>query len=346
MVRTILVIAGNSVDYALGENIIKLPFLHALRRWFHDTHISWGPGLGEPLMLGALAPLFAGHVSEVIRDLSMPKTMVAALNQGAILPGRHFDLVIDTQSHPGCTLQARRIGHQRFIARTWHWWFSDGRPPPGQSRSPRLVHRLLELLSAATGCVVEAPYDPLPLPAEWHERAAALLLSGPVYIGLAPGAGNKVRGKCWRLDGYIAVAQQQAAQGRVPVFILGPVEAEWEAFLRVEVPSALFPDLSAGPALTVALGQRLAAAVANCSGTGHMLASGGCPMVSLFGPTDPKKYAPWSHRVVAIRAADFGNRAIDSIPVPIVIEAVEHILRPEWTGPAERLLGPPGLRPL
>lgn len=344
MIRTMLVIVGSEVDNALGENIIKLPFLHSLRATFPEARISWAPGVGEPLMLGPLAPLFDGHVSEVVRDLAMSKSLAAAFNRSLVLEGRRFDLVIDTQAYISRTLQARRIGHGRFISRTWGWLFSDGRPPSGQPDSPRLVHRLAALAAAAAGRLVAAPYE-TPLPEEWRQRAAALLPKGPVYIGLAPGAGNKERGKCWPLEGYIAVARRQMEQGRVPVFLLGPGEVAWTERLKGELPSALFPDLSPGPALTVALGARLAAAVANCSGTGHMLAAGGCLMVSLFGPTNPRKYAPWSRRVVALRAADFGDGGIGAIPVAAVADAVEHIQRFN-TDVAEYLLGPQGLSPL
>jgi hypothetical protein len=68
-------------------------------------------------------------------------------------------------------------------------------------------------------------------------------------------------------------------------------------------------------------------------------------MVSLFGPTDPRKYAPWSRRVVALRAADFGGGGIGAIPVAAVADAMEHIQRFN-TNVAEYLLGPQGLRPL
>lgn len=344
MIRSILIIIGGETDYALGENMIKLPLLHSLRASFPEARISWAPGLGEPLILGPLAPLFAGHVSEVVPDLVRSKSLAAAFDRSPSLQGRRFDLVIDTQVYLSRTLQARRIGHGLFISRTWRWLFSDRRPPPGQPDSPRLVHRLLALAAAAAGRPIAPSYQ-TPLPEEWHQRAAALLPVGPIYIGLAPGAGNKERGKCWPLEGYIAVARRQTEQGRVPVFLLGPGELAWAERLKNEFPSALFPDLSAGPALTVALGARLAAAVANCSGTGHMLAAGGCPMVSLFGPTDPRKYAPWSRRVVALRAADFGTGGIGTIPVEAVADAVEYIQRFN-TEVAEYLLGPQGLRPL
>ena len=56
----------------------------------------------------------------------------------------------------------------------------------------------------------------------------------------------------------------------------------------------LLAGLYAVAFLSVAMGALLAGAVANCSGTGHMLAAGGAAMVSLYGPIDPEKYVPYS----------------------------------------------------
>jgi ADP-heptose:LPS heptosyltransferase len=74
----------------------------------------------------------------------------------------------------------------------------------------------------------------------------------------------------------------------------------------------------------MALGQRLAVAVANCSGIGHILAAGGAPMVSLYGPTPPDKYAPYTPALITLRAQDFGETGeIDNIPLEAVSAAVE-----------------------
>lgn len=320
--QTILVYVSSDPDDALGENVIKLPFLHALRASFPGARISWIAGTGTPLFAGPLRPLVDGHIDELLTDLDLPNRVSAALNLRQRLPQRQFDLIVDTQRYPLRSLQLRRIRHRRFISGVWKWALSDAGPPAGQPHTPHLVDKLMELVAAAAGRVVSPPWT-VPLAPQWTRTAAALLPEGPAYVGFAPGAGNKARGKCWPVEHYIAAAQDQADKGRLPVFILGPAEMQWADSIRAAVPQALIPDLSAGPALTVALGGRLAAAVANCSGTGHMLAAGGCSMVSLFAPTDPRKYAPHTRRRICLRAQDFGGTTIEAIPVAAVRDAVD-----------------------
>src|SRR5439155_6942358 len=131
-------------------------------------------------------------------------------------------------------------------------------------------------------------------------------------------------------------AHAEAERGRVPVFLLGPEESEWQGKLRAAVPQALFPEeanrgLISGPCLVAALGERLSAAVANCSGTGHLLAAGGAPMVSLYGPTRPEKYAPFARALICLKAQDYGSPRIDAVPLNAVLAAVE---RQVAVGPA------------
>jgi ADP-heptose:LPS heptosyltransferase len=258
--------------------------------------------------------------------------------------GRHFDLIVDTQRYLGRTLFLRRIPHRRFISGTWRYVWSSAPPPRGvPRRPPRLVDKLLGLAAAAAGLPVAVP-NPMPLPPALRTRAAALLPPGHVHVGLAPGAGNKHTGKCWPLEGFVALARAQVERGRVPVFLLGPAEAsEWLAPLRAAVPEALFPEQQdspepAGPCLAAALGARLAAAVANCSGTGHLLAAGGAPMVSLYGPTRPEKYAPFARALICLKAQDYGADRIDGIPLDAVATAVE---RQVAIGPAAALAREP-----
>jgi ADP-heptose:LPS heptosyltransferase len=252
-----------------------------------------------------------------------------AWRRGHPVLGRRFDLIVDTQRCLGRTLFLRQVPHRRFVSGTWRYVWSSAPPPRGvPRRPPRLVDKLLGLAAAAAGHPVAAP-NPIPIPADLRARAADLLRPGPTYVGIAPGAGNKHSGKCWPLDAFVSLARVQVDHGRVPVFLLGPEEAsEWLAALREAVPQALFPEqqagaTSAGPSLTVALGERLDAAVANCSGTGHLLAAGGAPMVSLYGPTRPEKYAPFARALICLKAQDYGSDRIDAIPLDTIAAAVE-----------------------
>lgn len=150
------------------------------------------------------------------------------------------------------------------------------------------------------------------MPEAYREAALELLPSGPAYIAIAPGAGRQVTGKCWPVDRYAALARRQAEMGRVPVILLATHENGWEEHFA-EIPGAKFPlsenlahhsRVPSDPTLTVALAERLSVAVANCSGTGHMLALGGVALVSLFGPTKPAKFAPLARQGECITTGD------------------------------------------
>ena len=332
-VRSILVYVTSDVDNALGENVLKLPLLLALDRAFPMARIAWVPGTSGAFYLrDSLAPLVGGRIEEFITDLAIPTDPRAAFFARHPILERHFDLIVDTQRYFGRTLFLRRIPHGRFISGTWRYLLSNARPPnPLKLRPPRLVDKLLGLAAAAAGRPI-AVANPIPLPEPWRARAAALLPAGPCYVGLSPGAGNQETGKCWPLESFIAVARAQVGRGRMPVFLLGPEERPWEARLREAVPQALFPEqrnradapgVIAGPCLVAALAERLAAAVANCSGAGHLLAAGGAPMVSLYGPTRPEKYAPFARALICLKAQDYGSGRIDAIPLDAVLAAVE-----------------------
>jgi ADP-heptose:LPS heptosyltransferase len=239
-------------------------------------------------------------------------------------------LVIDTQRRVPTTLILRRIECGTFVSGAADFAFSSLKPPPAYRKPATMIRQILDLLEIASGVPIAAP-ETSNVDAAFARRAADLLPEGPAYVGFAPGAGG--RHKCWPLERYIAVANAQAARGRVPVLVLGPDEADWHDGLREAVPRALFPlqDPRAGaeaksPLLTIALAARLRAAVANDSGGGHLLAAGGVPLISLGGPSAFEKAAPQAKTLRKIVARDYGGTAMTFIPIDAVEAALEDLL--------------------
>ncbi|HEX3499158.1 MAG TPA: glycosyltransferase family 9 protein [Stellaceae bacterium] len=312
----------------LGDGVMKLPFVRALRYCFPSARITWLAGKGKTVYAGTLAPLVGDCLDEVIEEAGIGSRAGELLRRP--LADRRFDLVIDTQRRVLTSLILRRIRAKCFVSGAADFLLSSRRPPRGTRKPPSMIGQLFALLGLAAGHPVAPVFD-LALDASWRDRAAALLPRGPLYVGLAPGAGGAH--KRWPRERFVALAQAQIAAGREAVFLLGPDESDWLGALRGAVPGALFPLQLAAPAgdpasplLTLAVAQRLAAAVANDSGTGHLIAAAGCPLVSLFGPTRAEKFAPAARRLEIVEAQDFGASDMDAIPLDAVAAALERVL--------------------
>ncbi len=301
----------------MGDALIKLPFVRALRHAFPTAELLWIAGRGRSAYAGALAPLMPGLLDRVIEQCGVGGGLRAALGSPRL------DVLIDTQSHVGTTLALRALWSRRFVSAAADYWLSGVWPPRGYRKPRRLIRRLLDLAEFATGrpAVTEGT---LALPAAATTRAAALLPAGPCYVAQVVGAGG--RHKAWPAARHVELAEALAAAGRVPVLILGPAEHDLVAPLAARLPAARFPLQEAGGAadvaLTIALGARCAAAVAADCGGGHMMAASGVPLVSLFGPTDPEKFAPWTPRLTIMRAQQFGAADMAAIPAPPVMAAL------------------------
>lgn len=320
---TIGVIVGRDL---IGDALIKLPFVRALRNAYPKAEISW--------ITSQSTTAFAGALREETRHLidrvyETPPWISAAGGAPA------FDLLLDTRNRWKLAVEARRIlPHKVFVAMAMRYLFSDIRPPFLQRRPQHMVDRLLQMVELAAG------YSPsstgsLPVPEDLVRKARQLLPEGRVYIGFAPGAGNPI--KIWPRHKFEKVAKSQEAKGRVPVFLLGPQELAWYDELAAALPSAKFPlqDYNAwGTAQltishTMAVAKCLDAAVANDSGVGHMLAAVDCRLISLFGPTSAEKLAPRVSRGEVVYAGDFGaSSSMSAIPWEAVDAAVDKILPP------------------
>ncbi len=229
------------------------------------------------------------------------------------------------------TLIVRRIRHRVFVSGSAGYRLSDRRPPARARKPASMIGQMLQLIEAAGG---RPGRDQAALRLDPALRDAAARLMPPgegPYVGLAPGAGG--RHKRWPLERFIAVAAAQQERGRRPVFFLGPDEAEMASAVRAALPDASLPlqaaaaeGLEITPMLTIALAEGLAAAVANDSGAGHMLAAADRPLVSLFGPTSPEKFAPSTGRLAVLTAQSYGGSQMTAIPMAAVADALEGLL--------------------
>lgn len=323
--QTILVYVG--LD-RVGDALLKLPFVRGLRHAFPDARITWLAGKDTSVYASAMAPAVLGLIDEVIEKAGVGLDPMELLHRP--LGGRRFDLVIDTQRVALASLALMRIPCKWRLSPFAKFLFSSVKPSKGYKFPKTMLRQMLDLLEMATGGKIATPERiEVTIPAEMQDEARRLLPDGPRYVGLAPGAGGKP--KCWPLERFAEVGSALSGGGFTPVYLLGPQEPEWKEALAAKVPQALFPLQEPGvaerfaysPLLTIALGERLQASLANDSGVGHMLAISGRPLVSLFGPTSPAKFAPVSSRLSIVTAQSFGGREMHLIPTQAALEALK-----------------------
>lgn len=310
----------------LGDALLKLPALTALRPAFPDHHISWLAGTGFTFYARQLGPLVETMIDEVREDVRLGQSLKEFWHPP--LRNEFYDVIIDTQNRVKSTLLLKHVPHRLFVSPTANFFFSD-RKPAGPHKQGSIQRRLLQLIGLAGGCQAEANFT-LYLPEQYRSAAARLLPAGRCYIGLAPGSG--VARKCWPLESFIDLAGIQADSGRTPVFFLGPKEAGWQEKIAAAVPASLFPEQEPvctddnTVLLSLALAERINAGVANDSGTGHIFATAGQPLISLFGHSNAEKFVHESHNRTTIFARNFGGTEMHRIPVTAVAEAIDKIL--------------------
>jgi ADP-heptose:LPS heptosyltransferase len=311
----------------LGDVMLKRPFLMGLRGAFPE-HEVWWIATHQSSMADELRPLLGAHVARVITHAGLDGPIGPLRERLRALPA--FERVFDARTKLSTVAVTRfTLRHGGFYCCLPGYVLCDGRPP--SRRRPRhIAERMTSLIACATG----APADPPPpLAASPAATAAArqALADGPTWVGIAPG--SRQADKNWPLERFGETARALAAAGVTPVFFLGPQEGEVEARIAGTAPGARVlraePDAAPGAGLDrlIAQGQRLAVLLANDNGVGHLIGAAGVPVVSLFGPTDPARWAPVAPASLIVRAQDFGGGAdMAAIPASAAIQAVMTML--------------------
>ena len=114
----------------------------------------------------------------------------------------------------------------------------------------------------------------------------------------------------------------------IPTFILGPQEKDLERNLSREFGKKIIVINSESPMQTIKAAQKCRAGVSNDTGCGHLIASTGIPTVTLFGPTNYKKFSPIGNsRSISISSQKiFKSENINAIPVNLVIKKLKRIV--------------------
>lgn len=282
--RSILVLRGG----ALGDFLLTLPLLRTLRAAFPDAQIELvGNATAAPLAVEA------GFIHTVH---SQHEARWAALYGDAPLPGplatklTDFDLVIVGWPDPDGTVMRhfpRRAG-QRAL-----------RIDPAPGAGP--VWK--QWVDAVAPILPGAPEDPAgfsaldPGPAATERARTRITLQSP-FIAIHPGSGSPAKNAPPEL--WLELIAQLDP---VPLLIvLGEADAPLAARFRILASSRIqIAERWDLPLLAAALA-RASAYAGHDTGITHLAAAVGTPVHALFGPTDPRQWAPLGRTVRILRA--------------------------------------------
>ena len=204
-----------------------------------------------------------------------------------------FDLIIDLQSKIRNTLILNRIPSRYFYSSTLNYFFSSNKNNYMSTKNN------LNLILTNVGKLINKEitiqkYDLKKINSKYFEEAERLLPEDK-YIGISLTQGNAYRKKSWSLNKFINLSKSIINKGYKPVFFLNNSNKDLIDNIKLEINSALFPELETNmscPALITAMATRLEKAISIDNGIMHMIGLANIPMIVLFGPTNSKKFAP------------------------------------------------------
>jgi lipopolysaccharide heptosyltransferase I len=319
-IKNILIIKPSS----LGDIVLALPALSALRRNFPDARISW-------LIKPEFTPLIRNHphLDTIIpfdrkflgKAWCNPTAFIALLSLISNLRKSSFDLVIDLQGLfrtgslawlTGCKKRFGMANAREFATMFYTHKITQG------IESIHMVDYYLKIIQAAGasefGVEFVFPQNPdaedsvdRMLASHGIKENYAVLISGSVH-----------QDKCWPPERFAQLADKISSQYNLSIVATGSASEAGIVEKLQEKANVPIANLAGQTSLSelVALLKRAKLAVSNDTGPGHIAAASGIPLVLMFGRTNPIRLEPYrrKHCVMAIEPDGRGITINNSDP--------------------------------
>ena len=300
----------------IGDSIQLFPLIKSLENLFEKSEIYY---------LGAHENHYLGRLKEYnikVKNLNLELKyfgfrwwhFFVAKKKFFKLKLDKFDLIVDCQSKLRNTIILKQIPSKAFYSPTFNNIFCS-----------RLEKPVKEFCSD----LKTTDYDIKNIPKKYFDESARLL-PDKNYIGFSLTQGNVYRKKEWPLNKIIKLSEELLKNNKIPVFFIEKKYQELKNKIKNSIPSALFPEHETSldsPALVTCLGTRLDLAITIDNGIMHMLSLSKVPIISLFGPTEAKKFAPqYKDSKVLDSKKIYNSKDVSDINVEDVLTAAKNQL--------------------
>jgi len=304
----ILVIRGG----AIGDFILTLPAMAALRRQFPKAHLEV---LGYP-HIAQLA--VAGGLAQRVQSIEARALAGFFAREGELAEDLRdyfsdFDLIISYLYDPDEIFQTN-------VGRCTHAQFIPGPHRPGNGEDIHATEVFLKPLSRL------AIFDAEPTPRLEVERAFETTLAGGRWLAAHPGSGSEK--KNWPERNWRELLQLLGEDSALNVLLVGG-EAERGRLERLEsaLPAGRVKLMQSAPLPEVARWLASCEAfVGHDSGISHLASAVGVRSLVLWGDSDESIWRPRGQELTILRGAS----GLASLPVEVVMTQLMQILK--WPG--------------
>ena len=335
--KNILIIKPSS----LGDIVMALPALNALRHSFPDAKISW-------LIRPEFAPLLKNHphlTNTILFDRKFlgkawfhPRALHFLLSLICLLRRSRFDLVIDLQglfrtaSLAWLSACKKRFGMTN--ARELAHIFYTHKVPQNQD-CIHVVDYYLKVTQAAGASDLPAQFV-LPVDTADADSVNRMLTAHNTdvnnYAVFIPGSTH--RPKCWPVERFAALADKVSSQFNLAIVATGTASEKSIAENLKNLANVPITNLAGLTNLSqlVALLKAAKLVVSNDTGPGHIAVALGLPLVMIFGPSNPIRLFPYRRPETMAAVDPFGRglklqssdpaHAIEAITVDAVYQKV------------------------
>jgi heptosyltransferase-1 len=319
--KNILIIKPSS----LGDIVLALPALSALRRSFPDAKISW-------LIRPEFAPLIRNHphLNDVIifdrkflgKAWFSPSALASLLSLIWRLRRSKFDVVIDLQGLFRTASLAWLSGCKKRFGMATGREFANVFYTHKVTQSRDCIHLVdyyLKIIQTAGACDTAVEFT-LPADSAAVDSLNRMLNSYGInadnYAVLVPSSAHK--DKRWPIERFAALAGRISSQLGLSIVATGTVsERNTIENLKnlTNVPIANFAGQTSLTEL-IALLKAAKLVVSNDTGPGHIAAALGSPLVLIFGRSNPARVAPYgrSRCVAAVEPNSRGFKCNSTDP--------------------------------
>jgi len=327
---------------AIGDVIHALPVAHALKKQYPEARITWvvekpaydlltnNPDIDEIIIFDK--PKFKSIAGLFTNGYKLAKS----------LRTRNFDLAIDLQGLFKSAAISYLSGASKRLVYCNARELSHlvGQRIRGQHEEGHVVDRYLDV-ARYLGCRVDEVVFPIYITNMEEKQAkniahhAGLRLENP-YIVLAPG--TNWPSKCWPPTHFAKLADRLYDHNVIPVIIGGPNDSRLarEIIANTQVPPIDLTGKTSMKQLAYII-KNSQAFVGGDTGPMHLAVAVGTKVVTMFGPTDPKRNGPYidTNKVLLApvtcqgcwqRKCPKGEDCMMTIGVDTVFEEIQYLL--------------------